>query len=87
VFVAVKERMALTIGQVAKAAHVNVETLRYCERRGLVPKPPRGPSLYRHYPEERCRGCSSSSMLRSSASHSGRSEACYRFGRPEGALR
>lgn len=44
--------MALTIGQVAKAAHVNVETLRYYERRGLVPKPPRGPSMYRHYPED-----------------------------------
>jgi len=44
--------MALTIGQVAKAAHVNVETLRYYERRGLVPKPPRSPSLYRRYPEE-----------------------------------
>ena len=44
--------MALTIGQVAKAAHVNVETLRYYERRGLVLEPPRGPSLYRHYPED-----------------------------------
>lgn len=44
--------MTLTIGQVAKAAHVNVETLRYYERRGLVPKPPRSPSLYRHYPED-----------------------------------
>src|SRR6266853_1797924 len=44
--------MALTIGQVAKAAHVNVETLRYYERRGLIPKPPRGLSLYRHYPED-----------------------------------
>ena len=44
--------MALTIGQVAKAAHVNVETLRYYERRGLVPKPPRSVSLYRRYPED-----------------------------------
>lgn len=44
--------MALTIGQVAKAANVHVETLRYYERRGLVPKPPRSPSLYRHYPED-----------------------------------
>src|SRR2546426_5615569 len=44
--------MALTIGRVEKAAHVNVETLRYYERRGLVPKPPRSPSLYRHYPED-----------------------------------
>src|SRR5882724_5869781 len=44
--------MTLTIGQVAKAANVNVETLRYYGRRGLVPKPPRSPSLYRHYPED-----------------------------------
>jgi MerR family transcriptional regulator, copper efflux regulator len=47
--------MALTIGQVAKAAHVNVETLRYYERRALIPKPPRSPSLYRHYPEDTVR--------------------------------
>jgi Hg(II)-responsive transcriptional regulator len=46
------EDIALTIGQVAKAAHVNVETLRYYERRGLVPKPPRSLSLYRRYPED-----------------------------------
>jgi MerR family mercuric resistance operon transcriptional regulator len=31
--------MALTIGQVAKAANVHVETLRYYERRGLSPAP------------------------------------------------
>lgn len=36
-----RDNMALSIGQVAKAAHVNVETLRYCERRGLIPRPPR----------------------------------------------
>ncbi len=44
--------MTLTIGQVARAANVNVETLRYYERRGLVPKPPRSSALYRHYPED-----------------------------------
>jgi MerR family transcriptional regulator, copper efflux regulator len=44
--------MALTIGQVAKAADVNVETLRYYERRGLVPRPPRSLSQYRRYPED-----------------------------------
>ena len=47
--------MALTIGKVAKAANVHVETLRYYERRGLVPKPPRSLSLYRHYPESTVR--------------------------------
>lgn len=40
---------SLTIGQVAKAAHVNVETVRYYERRGLLPEPARRPSGYRAY--------------------------------------
>jgi len=45
-------RASLTIGQVAKAADVHVETLRYYERRGLLPKPPRSAALYRRYPED-----------------------------------
>jgi MerR family mercuric resistance operon transcriptional regulator len=40
----------LTIGQVARQASVNVETLRYYERRGLIPAPPRRASGYRQYP-------------------------------------
>lgn len=39
----------LTIGQVASAAHVNVETIRYYERRGLMPPPERSRSGYRQY--------------------------------------
>lgn len=39
----------LTIGQLAKQAQVNVETIRYYERRGLVPEPPRRESGYRQY--------------------------------------
>lgn len=39
----------LTIGQVAKQAQVNIETIRYYERRGLVPEPPRRESGYRQY--------------------------------------
>ncbi len=42
----------LTIGQVAKKAGVNVETIRYYERRGHIPKPPRPRSGYRQYSEE-----------------------------------
>lgn len=42
----------LTIGQLAKEAKVNVETVRYYERRGLIPKPPRKDSGYRQYPPE-----------------------------------
>ena len=41
---------SLTIGQLAKEAQVNVETVRYYERRGLMPEPPRRESGYRQYP-------------------------------------
>ena len=40
---------SLTIGQVAKLAGVGVETIRFYEREGLLPKPPRAPSGYRRY--------------------------------------
>ena len=39
----------LTIGQLAKRANVNLETIRYYERRGLIPEPPRSESGYRMY--------------------------------------
>ena len=42
----------LTIGKLAKKAHVNVETIRYYERRGLMPDPPRSESGYRHYSQD-----------------------------------
>lgn len=42
----------LTIGQVAKRADVNIETIRYYERRGLIPKPRRRDSGYREYSDE-----------------------------------
>ncbi len=41
-----------TIGQLAKAANVNLETIRYYERRGLVPEPPRNPSGHRQYSDD-----------------------------------
>ena len=41
--------MALTIGQVANAADVNIQTIRYYERRGLFPTPQRTPAGYRQY--------------------------------------
>ncbi len=44
--------MPLTISQVATAAAVNVQTIRYYERRGLVPTPRRTPSGYRQYAED-----------------------------------
>jgi DNA-binding transcriptional MerR regulator len=42
----------LRSGQVAAAAGVNVETLRYYERRGLLADPDRSPGGHRLYPEE-----------------------------------
>ena len=40
---------ALTISQVAKQAGVNIETVRFYERQGLIPEPPRRASGYRQY--------------------------------------
>lgn len=40
---------ALTIGRLAEGAGVNVETIRYYERRGLLPEPHRTESGYRQY--------------------------------------
>lgn len=42
----------LTIGQLARTARVNVETIRFYERRGLIPEPPRRESGYRQYAED-----------------------------------
>jgi MerR family mercuric resistance operon transcriptional regulator len=42
----------LKVGEVAKQASVNLQTVRYYERRGLLPRPPRTESNYRAYPED-----------------------------------
>lgn len=42
----------LRSGQIAGAVGVNVETLRYYERRGLLADPVRSPGGHRLYPEE-----------------------------------
>ncbi len=42
----------LTTGQVAKQAQVNIETVRYYERRELIQEPPRRESGYRQYPRD-----------------------------------
>jgi len=41
----------LTIGQVARAAGIGVETVRFYEREGLVLPPARKDSGYRQYPQ------------------------------------
>lgn len=42
----------LTIGRVAKQADIHIETIRYYERRGLLPDPPRTEAGYRQYDAE-----------------------------------
>lgn len=42
----------LTISKVAKQAKINLETVRYYEKRGLIPEPPRTESGYRMYSTE-----------------------------------
>jgi len=46
---------SLTIGRLAKEAGVNLETVRFYERRGLLPRPPRSSSGYRLFPADAAR--------------------------------
>src|SRR5260370_25151310 len=47
-----RDTKSLTIGRLAKQAGVNLETVRFYERRGLLPRPPRSASGYRLFPAE-----------------------------------
>ena len=42
----------LTIGKIAAEAEVAIDTVRYYERAGLLPAPPRRESGYREYPPD-----------------------------------
>lgn len=42
----------LTIGKVANAAGVNVETIRFYEKKGLITQPPKPTEGFRQYPSE-----------------------------------
>ena len=46
---------SMTIGHLAREAGVNLETVPYYERRGLLPKPPRSASGYRLFPTDAAR--------------------------------
>lgn len=45
-------QMKLTIGKIAKAAAVNVETIRFYQRKGLLAEPPKELGGFRYYPEK-----------------------------------
>lgn len=54
--------MGLRVGEVPSRASVNLQTIRYYEREGLLPPPPRMASGYRTFPEGavlRVRSCAS----------------------------
>jgi Hg(II)-responsive transcriptional regulator len=46
------EHQMMRIGEAATRAGVNIQTLRYYERQGLLPKPPRTGSHYRLYSDD-----------------------------------
>jgi len=46
---------SLKIGEVARQAGVNLDTIRYYERQGLLPAPPRAASNYRAFPPDTVR--------------------------------
>lgn len=49
------DRETLKTGEVAARAGVNIQTLRYYERRGIIQEPTRRASGYREYPQDAVR--------------------------------
>ena len=49
------EMKSLTMGRLAKQAGVNLETVRFYERRGLLPRPSRSASGYRLFTADAAR--------------------------------
>jgi len=47
-----RQMSGFTIGKVAKRAGIDIETIRFYERQGLIEEPPRTESGYRKYPGE-----------------------------------
>jgi len=54
--------MALTIGQVATAADVNIQTMRYYERRGALPSPDTA-TVRLHISKMTCGSCPATARL------------------------
>lgn len=44
--------MTRTISRLAKELGINIETIRFYERKGLIQQPPKPTTGYRHYPSE-----------------------------------
>jgi MerR family mercuric resistance operon transcriptional regulator len=50
--IAGSDTKTLTIGRLAQEVGINLETVRFYEKEGLLPKPPRSASGYRLFPKE-----------------------------------
>ncbi len=50
-----KKDKGLTISRLAKKSRVNIQTIRFYERKGLLPRPRRTPSGYRMFTDEDAR--------------------------------
>ncbi|WP_262409362.1 MerR family transcriptional regulator [Shewanella algae] len=61
--------MTRTISKVAKELAINIETVRFYERRGLIEQPPKPELGYRHYPDETVNRIRVSVHFRTSYSH------------------
>jgi hypothetical protein len=68
--------MGLAIGELARRSGYAVQTLRYYEQIGLMPKPPRTSGGQRRYRKDCSAGCSSSGMLATWGSRSRTFAAC-----------
>jgi MerR family mercuric resistance operon transcriptional regulator len=55
----------LTISRLARLGGVNLETVRYYERRGLLPNRPERKQATVSFPQKRCSDRDSSNVLRS----------------------
>ena len=58
----------LKIGELAEQGQVNLQTIRYYEREGLLPKPPRWHRVIGFFRPMRCGECGLSSERRNLAS-------------------
>ena len=68
----------LTIGELAIRGGVNLETVRYYERKGLLHAPPRTSSGYRAFPKTAVRRIRFIKRAEGWASRSRRSGSCWR---------
>jgi MerR HTH family regulatory protein len=80
---------SMTVGGLAKQAGVKIDTIRYYERHGLLPKPPRTDSGYRTFTQasvERLRFIKQAQALGFTLSHPGLCELSIEqsSGAPEG---